>query len=432
MSEEAENIDTENKTGALTVFRSASTLPASSPFTESLSAPGHDFTTTSGWAGPKAASVTVATNRSILQTFSKLDITPVTPGKSNLRGYSSPPLHSMTRSSSIEGYLSESSVKAPQVDPNTPYAFPRRPQILSRTHFEVANSFFSNIPTNFIDHVNKNVLPKFDSFDFSDFDRDGGVWHGKYIRGATCCDVDVLVYSDRKSEKCIVEVNKTKGDSKPYVQFFKDLKAQFVAQTEAPKQSTPLFNFGSLSCSMISDEDYLKGLQPVFRMASAANYEARLESAKMLCDLFQQRQTQLQNDLVREACIRSVENLVHDGFADVQQFAIMAMSLMAEVDQNYKMDLIKSSALLVVVKMVVDNPNPPTLNFETIQTRRECAKILMTLASDNNGPALKSSIIEKAGMGTTFLQEWMNQVRTLTDYRLKMQTAKAFPEMTLA
>ena len=37
------------------------------------------------------------------------------------------------------------------------------------------------------------------------------------------------------------------------MQFFKDLKAQFVAQTEAPKQSTPLFNFGSLSCSMISD-----------------------------------------------------------------------------------------------------------------------------------------------------------------------------------
>ena len=83
-------------------------------------------------------------------------------------------------------------------------------------------------------------------------------------------------------------------------------------------------------------EDYLKGLQPVFRMASASNYEARLEAAKMLCDLFQQRQTQLQNDKVREACIKSVETLVHDGFPDIQQFAIMAMSLMAEIDQNYK------------------------------------------------------------------------------------------------
>jgi hypothetical protein len=71
-------------------------------------------------------------------------------------------------------------------------------------------------------------------------------------------------------------------------------------------------------------------------MASATNYEARFEAAKMLCDLFQQRQTQLQNDKVREACISCIETLVHDGFADVQQFAIMAMSLMAEVDQNYK------------------------------------------------------------------------------------------------
>jgi len=420
MSEEAEIIDAESKTAGLTRFRSASALPLSSQDTESPNAAGHDF----GWAGLKAASISVASVapiRSVTSALSNLEIAPGTPGfgKSNWR------------SPTAERRLSETIFKAP-VDPNAPYSFPGRPQIVSRTHFEVVSNFYNNIPTNLIEHMNKTVLPKFDSYDFSDFDRDGGMWHGKYIRGATCCDVDVLVYSDRKSGNCIIEVNKTKGDSKPYVQFFKDLKAQFVAQTEAPKQSTPLFNFGSLSCSMISDEDYLKGLQPVFRMAAAANFEARLEAAKMLCDLFQQRQTQLQNDKVREACIKCVDTLVHDGFPDVQQFAIMAMSLMAEVDQHYKMDLIKCSALLLVVKKVVDNPNP-TLNFETIQTRRECAKILMTLASDNNGPALKASIIEKAGMGgTAFLQDWMNQVRTLTDYRLKTQTAKAFPEMTLA
>eukprot|EP01035_Chromulina_nebulosa_P025956 gene25956-33932_t len=263
MSEEAANIDNENKTGAFPRFRSVPSGLLTSPVAEPLgSKPGMGYTESPGFNGPKIASMSISQQyRPLQQAFEKFEIAPPTPGsaKAAFRGVNSPSLL-LPRPSPVD--LIDPYMKAPPVDPNLPYSFPGRPQILSRTHFEISKSSFDNIPTTFIERMNTIELPKFDSFDFSDFDRDDGVWHGKYIRGATCCDVDVFVYSDRKSDKCIVEVNKTKGDSKPYVQFFKDLKAVFVPQTEAPKQSTPLFNFGSLSCSMISDEDYLKGLQP--------------------------------------------------------------------------------------------------------------------------------------------------------------------------
>lgn len=307
----------------------------------------------------------------------------------------------------------------------------QRPHILMRTHFEISKESF---PFSIVDHIETNILPKFDSIDFSaDFycSDDGlgaNVWHGKYIYGAICSSFDLFVYEERNTY--IIEVNKTRGDSKPFVQFFSQLKALFIPLKEVTAQPS-LCNFGSLSCRPISDEDFSKGLQPVFRMAKAPNYEARLESAKMLCDLFQHKQSQLQNDDIRKACIECIELLIHDVFPDVQEFAVMAMSLMAEVDHSYKMDLMHSSALLVIVKMVVDSPKSPSLNYETIQTRRECAKILVTLAAENNYHMLKENIIQQAGMDATFLQNWMSQVHTIEDYRLRHQTEKAFPDMTI-
>eukprot|EP01036_Dinobryon_divergens_P033254 gene33254-42998_t len=305
-----------------------------------------------------------------------------------------------------------------------------RPFLLMRTHFEISKESFA--PLSIVDHIESNILPKFDSIDFSAdlyFTSDGlgaNVWHGKYIYGAICSSFDLFVYEERNSY--IIEVNKTRGDSKPFAQFFYQLKALFIPVKKEVTSQPTLYNFGSLTCRPISDEDFLKGLQPVFRMAKATNYEARLESAKMLCDLFQHKQSQLQNMDVRKACIESVELLIHDIFPDVQEFAVMAMSLMAEVDHSYKMELMRSSALLVIVKMVVDNPKSPSLNYETIQTRRECAKILVTLAAESNYHLLKESIIEQAGMDEKFLQNWLNQVHTIEDYRLRHQTEKAFPD----
>lgn len=280
---------------------------------------------------------------------------------------------------------------------------------------EISKDTFASL--SIAEYIGNNILPQFDSIDFSADDSTANLWHCKYISGCICSCFILFVYEN--CDSYIIEVNKTRGDREPFVQFFSKLKALFIPGKSEGALQQP-YNFGSLPCCPISDEDFWKGLQPVFRMARATNYEARLESAKMLCDLFQHKQPQLQNMDVMKACIESAELLIHDRFPEVQDFAVIAMSLMAEVDDSYKMEWMHSSALFAVVKMVVETPKSPSLNYEMIQTRRECAKILVTLAAESNAQLLKESIIQQAGMDEeTFLDYWQKQVQTIEDQRLR-------------
>jgi hypothetical protein len=182
-----------------------------------------------------------------------------------------------------------------------------------------------------------------------------------------------------------------------------------------------LFNCGALSCTPISDEEFSRGVQPIFNMCGSKIYEARLEGSKMLCDLFQQGPSQLQLPPVARACIESVEKLLCDGFDDIKQHSVMAASLLSEI-YCFKSELIRSEVLMkVVVNMVVEN-SAPHVSYETISTRRECAKILITLAlSDAQG--VMDSITRIFGC-PLLESEWYNKVNVLDDKRLKSQSLK--------
>jgi len=84
-------------------------------------------------------------------------------------------------------------------------------------------------------------------------------------------------------------------------------------------------------------------------------------------------------------------------------------------------DLITSSSLAVVVSLVTENPEP-NLSYETIQIRRECAKILITLAQFNAAGVVES--ISRLH-GATFLPHWFDQVQHLEDVRLRSHSEKA-------
>ena len=74
-------------------------------------------------------------------------------------------------------------------------------------------------------------------------------------------------------------------------------------------------------------------------MADAPNIEARLESAKMLCDLFVQNKSQLQLEECKRCCVRSLESLITDPFDDVRQHAIMALANLADIP-GYEVSLL--------------------------------------------------------------------------------------------
>ena len=300
-----------------------------------------------------------------------------------------------------------------------------------RNQFEVLKETFATSTVD--EYINNNILPTFDSIDFSPDDSTPNLWHGKYLSRSACCCLLLFVKEERNS--FIIEISKIRGDAKPFAEFFSALKALFIPrkndgglQQQQQQQSPHVFNFGTLACRPLSDEEFLNGLQPVFRMSKASNFEARLESAKMFCDLFQYKQSQLQSTDIRTACVASVELLIKDIFPEIQEIAVMAMSLMAEVDDNYRMEWMRSSALLVVTKMVVETPKSPSLNYETIQVRRECAKILVTLAAESNAHLLKECIVEQAEMeDDRFFEKWMVQVQSIKDSRLRHWIEMVFP-----
>lgn len=163
-------------------------------------------------------------------------------------------------------------------------------------------------------------------------------------------------------------------------------------------------------------------------MSFAQNYEARLESAKMLIDLFHQKHHQLQLPEVVKASIKSLEKLLDEReFPEIRQFAIMALSSMMDVSDDYKTAIVQSDLLLaVVVKTVVDKPKDPNMSYDTIQVRRECSKVLSRLALHN---ALELS---KRLLVVTNIQNWKNELQNLEDSRLIVQRDVLLSELLKA
>jgi len=259
---------------------------------------------------------------------------------------------------------------------------PDRPVLLMRTHFEieeepsspksVQTSTFSKI----VSRLNACLL-QFSEYDFSAFSPTDYMWQGKYIRGSSSCEIHVFIYQDRNSRRFIVETQRIKGDSKPFLTFHSDFKALVTSTKKAEKPVNHL-QFTPLDHPSVSDDKFLVGLQPIFIMADAPNIEARLESAKMLCDLFVQNKSQLQLEQCKRSCVRSLETLLADPFDDVKQHAIMALANLADIP-GYEMELIQSSILSVVWSLIDEDDADAVNQFETIQMRRECARIVSSL-----------------------------------------------------
>lgn len=260
---------------------------------------------------------------------------------------------------------------------------PDKPVLLMRTHFEIEEepsspkspqtSSFSKIVSRL-----SACLLQFSEYDFSPFSPTDYMWQGKYIRGSSCCEIQVFIYQDRQTSRFIVETHRIKGDSKPFLSFHRDFKS-LVTSAKKDKPLSQL-QFTPLDPPSVSDELFLEGLRPIFVMADAPNIEARLESAKMLCDLFVLSKSQLQLEQCKRSCVSSLERLLQDPFDDVKQHAIMALANLADIP-GYEIELIRSHSILSIVVGLIDEDDSVSQSnqFETIQMRRECARILSSL-----------------------------------------------------
>jgi len=304
---------------------------------------------------------------------------------------------------------------------------PERPFHLARTHFNLDSSKMSAPKagrTKFDEIVELiNVcLNNFSEYDFSYFHSDA-MWKGKYLQGSSCCEIHIHIYAAGAEEPTsfIVEANKVEGDSKPFMSFYRSFHSEIKGVSDNRPQSNLFFD--RLPTSNLTPAAFMAGVMPIFNMVKEPFFEARLEASKMLCDLANHReQSLLQLVECRDQVIFSLEQLVDDIFDAVKQHAMCALAAFVQIP-GYAESMVGKSNALRVLFTAVDNPTEPA--YESIQSRRECARVLCALAKcDHN--AVVSALRH---VGTNISELNMQRVESIVDARLKMLANTLFDRL---
>lgn len=299
-----------------------------------------------------------------------------------------------------------------QEDIRSKLVCPERPFSLMRTHFELDPTKMNSAKDGkskflkIIEAIEK-CLKDFREYDFSFFPDDDCMWKGKFLSGSSYCEMHVHIYTQSPNPVYIIEANRLEGDSKPFFAFYREFKSLMLNCPEERPSNT--FFFEPLPSTKITPEKFLDGVNPIFVMSSEPFFESRLEAAKMLCDLAKHPDRgMLQLEECRKKCVGSLQKLVEDDFELVKQHAMCAFSEFVEVP-GYPEEMLKSTALRVLLSYMHTESLPL---YETIQARRECARVLSVLAK-HNVAALRTSL--DAGE----VQLFCNSVSSLVDDKLK-------------
>lgn len=275
------------------------------------------------------------------------------------------------------------------------------------TNFKISGSDYETLQGK-IDSYLKNAK----SFDFSYIPSDY-MWKGKLVQGACCIECDVRVFFDKNANEMTVAVLKSKCDARcgAYGSFY-DKFYEHVVGTPLNKKPRRVINMRALPANFgqPSDEEFLLGIEPVFKMAQEACMEPRLEAAKMLCDLSCKEAHFLELSGFRSDCLIVLESLMKDSFADVRQHTIMALGKFAEIS-SYQEGIIFSRMLPVMFALVDNCPNYE-LSYETAQIRRTASAVI-ELLSRTHAATVRAQLINEHGCD---VDGWANlTVPTLRD-----------------
>lgn len=332
--------------------------------------------------------------------------------------------HAMSKAPALEVITSSSSATA--FSSSSVVSFPEKPCFLVRTHFKT--KFESRDAPSIVQFL-EATLQHFPDFDFSFFPPPDGetMWKGKYIRSSKSCEVYVRVYSDGDSEEFIVEANRVKGDSKPFISFYKEFKSIITKTPSKTKRGGDGMFLAPLpSQQPVSDEQFLTGIRPIFTMVQDVCMEPRCEGVKMLCELASHDSPLLRLQPCLTQVVGALEHLVADEMEDVKQHAIMAVSNFINLADipAYKSEVLGCAPLLErILKFAAETPLPagaPT--YDSIQARRECAHILFMLSEFDASATLRA--LEQSA-GASSVRKWLDSIAYTQDLRLKNYMSSA-------
>lgn len=175
----------------------------------------------------------------------------------------------------------------------------------------------------------------------------------------------------------------------------------------------PLMMMGGVNpTNLVTEEQFLKGIRPIYSMATDGLFEPRLEASKMLCDLALKEKKFLENKECFELCMKSLEKLLNDDFEDVKQFAVMAFALFAEIP--FYQERLSSFVLDGLIQLINNCPRELPAYYSA-QMRRKSAQGLSFLAKSN-----PMKIMEQLkNMGYQTERDWLDHCATVFDKKTR-------------
>jgi hypothetical protein len=173
----------------------------------------------------------------------------------------------------------------------------------------------------------------------------------------------------------------------------------------------------SSSASSVTEEQFLKGIQPLLQMSKETFFETRLEASKMLCDLSTKERNFLELPTCINLCCSSLELLLKDEFEDVKQFAVLALTAFAEFSSFYRSHILSSfgkSSLQEIVSLI-RNVEVGSSTYATAQMRRKASYLLSLLIKEF--PKQISEELKEYGYDNK--DSWLFHVDSLTDHRMR-------------
>lgn len=294
---------------------------------------------------------------------------------------------------------------------NSAAAVPEPLYGLPRTKFDMKEINYDQLFQRIDDY-----LKSLQDIDFS-FLADHHTWKGKYLNGACCIELEVRLFQERGSNDYTVAVLKSKADARcgRYQEFFNAFRTKVTGRVSEskPRRGINMCELPGKDFPLPTLEQFLRGIEPIYKMAQEACMEPRLEAAKMLCDLSEKSLVFLQQDEFRTDCLAMLETLVQDNFNDVKQHSIMAISKFAEIE-SYQEGII-SSRILPVLFALVDNTVQNVPSWDTAQIRRSAAATIALLCRKHAGAV-------RANLQHMFpLEKWVEKmVPVIRDERTRM------------
>jgi len=312
---------------------------------------------------------------------------------------------------------------------------PMRNVLLFRTHFIV-----KEIPVDIIIKLINTILDNLNNFNYY-FNKKCYVWNVKYSKGSYTSNIQIYIYKYNQDDNIfIIESHRTSGEQIVFLNLYKKLKIiievsnvynfysidQILNKIKLGYQI--IYNDQNLCCEKnfnynynLTYENFISGINPIFKMAiHSNNIESKLESSRMLCDLFSnfKNMNHLYDLNLNERFIEILVILLNNNMDEVKEYTVFAIKYFIEMECSEILGLIQWDILKVLLNIINIDPEP-NIYFQTIQLRIECSQILLEFIKKEE---LLNKFINEINQNNFNLQEWKNNLLNIKDLKLKTYT----------